>query len=158
MNFRIEQLNFLYLYKYCQENHLNVDIYDTTDIEDICKDDVYTILKYIFFKENIINSYDEIIFDSKIEKYINRPDTINLAEVGTVLNKKIQYVAKLKDDLNILINRVSDKEFIYYFEAIMSNKRDIKDTLKVLLNIKNSNTKNNAKNSNKSRATSFLLS
>lgn len=158
MNFCIKQLNFLYLYNYCKENHLNVSAYESVDINYIEDEDVITILKFSLFKENIVSSLEEIVFSPKIEKYISQPDTVNLSEVGAVLNKKIQIISKFKNDLNSLIKKASSREFIDEFENIMSKKREIKDTLTVLNNIddKKKNTSNN--NENKKRAANFLFS
>lgn len=158
MNLSIKQLNFLYLYKYCKENHLNVSAYDDIEIEYINEEDVSTILRFLLFKESILSSFQETAFSQKVEKYISQPDVVNLAEVGTILNKKIQTISKFKSDLNMLIKKVDSREFIEDFESIMYNKREIKDILTVLNNIDETKKQDKGNNENKKRAANFLFS
>lgn len=158
MNLCIKQLNFLYIYKYCKENHLNVSAYDDMSINNVDEEDVSTILKFLLFKENILSSFQEIVFSEKVEKYISQPDVVNLSEVGTVLNKKIQTISRFKSDLNLLLKKVGDKDFINDFEFIMTNKRDIKDMLTVLNNIDETKKQSEGSSENKKRAANFLFS
>lgn len=157
MNFCIKQLNFLYLYKYCKENHLNVSAYDEFNIENIDEEDVVNIFKFLLFRENIISSLDEIKFSIKVEEYILQPDVVNLSEVGPILNKKIQTISKFKNELTLLTNNTNSREFINNFEVLMSRKREIKDILSLLNNTSNEK-RNRNNNESKKRAASFLFS
>lgn len=158
MNFDIKQLNFLYVYKYCKENHLNVSAYDEVSIEQVDKEDIANILKFLLFKENILISFQEITFSQKVEKYISQPDVVNLAEVGTVLNKNIQTISKFKSDLKGIIDKAEDRDFIEGFDVLIEKKREIKDILSILNNIDDSTKKNKGSNENKKRAANFLFS
>lgn len=158
MNFTIKQLNFLYIYKYCMENHLNVSAYDDISLEQIDKEDIANILKFLLFKENILTSFQEIYFSKKVEKYLSQPDVVNLAEVGTVLNKKIQTISKFQSDLKMIIDKSENRDFIENFDNLIKNKREIKNILNVLNNINDTDIKNKGNDENKKRAASFLFS
>ena len=44
MNLKIQELNFLYLYRYCQENQIDVSVYEDCEIEEISKEDIRNII------------------------------------------------------------------------------------------------------------------
>lgn len=157
MNYKIEQLNFLYLYKYCKENHLDVSAYDCLEVEDVIDEDVINILNYTMVKEDISTSYDTCNFGAKVEKYLNQSDTENLAQLGVALSKKVQFVVRLKNDVIALYENTNSKDFIESFELIMSNSKEIRNIISTLNNFKENNDKNN-NDRNKKRAVNFLFS
>lgn len=129
MNYKIEMLNFLYLYRYCQECHMDVSTYENEDIEDISSEDISNILFYILYKENISTSYSECRFSDKIEKYINQSDTENLSMLGTALGKKVQTIEKFKSYVNNMLNNTASKEFIDDFNELVISFREIKNDI-----------------------------
>lgn len=157
MDYTIEQLNFLYLYKYCVESHIDVSAYDYLHIEEVISDDITTILNYILVKIGISKSYEEFSLGSNVEKFISQSDTENLAQVGVVLNRKIQQLTKFKNDILNLSNRTSEKDFIELFDNLMVETRDIKSIITALNSVK-PKAKQSINENNKKKAANFLFS
>lgn len=132
MDFKIIELNFLYLYKYCQECHINTTVYEDYDIEDICEDDVISLLRFIMYREGISKSYDECLFSEKVEMFLKKSDADNLAMLGAILNKKVKMLLKCKEEILSLENNVSDRFFISEFKNVINKTRDIKSAIEIL--------------------------
>lgn len=132
MSFRIIELNFLYLYKYCQDCHINTSVYDNYDIEDICEDDIISLLRFIIYREGISKSYDECLFSEQVEMFLKKSNADNLAMLGVILNKKVSMMLKYKESLITLENNVADRYFISDFKDLINKTRDVKSAIEVL--------------------------
>lgn len=132
MDFKIIELNFLYLYKYCQECHINTSVYENYDIEDICEEDIVSLLRFIMYREGISKSYDECLFSEKVEMFLKKSDSDNLAILGTILNKKVQMLLKCKEEIMSLENNVSNRYFVSEFKNLVNKTRDIKSAIGIL--------------------------
>lgn len=132
MDFKIIELNFLYLYKYCKECHINTSVYDDYNIENICEDDIISLLRFIMYREGISKSYDECLFSEKVEMFLKKSDADNLAMLGMVLNKKVKMMLQYKESILALENNVADRYFITDFKDLINKTRDIKSAIDVL--------------------------
>lgn len=158
MGFKIIQLNFLYLYKYCQECHMDVSIYDNYDIEEINEDDIVNLLRFIMFRERIFVSYDSFVFNNKIEDFLKKSNADNLAKLGTILNEKVKTLAKFKEDFLLLEKNVGDRYFIKNFKNIASRNKEIKLAIEVLNNYKPDDVDNTNKKSKSKRIVNLVFS
>lgn len=132
MEFKINQLNFLYLYKYCQECHIDAKAYDNYNIEDICEEDSIALMKFIMVREGIFVSYDEYLYADKIENYLKQSDANNLSKLGISLSNKVKLLAKYKEEISLLERNITDRFFIENFKKAVFKTKDIKLAIEIL--------------------------
>lgn len=126
MSFSILQLNFLYIYKYCQSIHMDVIEYEDDDISDIDANDVLSLINCILFEQKLSTSINSCIFNPKVETYMQMPETAMLLELGAVNSGYINDIKLFKNKLTNLNTKINDRTFIYLLDDILSEIPSIK--------------------------------
>lgn len=157
MNFTIEQLNFLYLYNHCKLCHMNISSYEEIDIADITAEDISNLVHYLLVSEKISKSFDECIFDEKIEKYINQSDTLNLSTIGSVGNKQVQKIVKFKKQINELNQNTNDRFFADKLDELLWSMKDVKNAIQFINKIKEKSFSENDKKKKNERIVNILF-
>lgn len=158
MNFTIEQLNFLYLYNHCKLCHLDVLSYNEIDINDITEEDISNLLCYLLVNEKISTSFDECIFNEKVEKYINQTDTLNLSTIGSAGNKQVQKIIKFKKQFNELRCNSKDRLFTDKLDELLWSIKDIKSAIQFINKVKEDSLSEEDKKRKNKRIVNILFS
>ena len=146
MNLKIQELNFLYLYRYCQENQIDVSVYEDCEIEEISKEDIRNIINCILVEKNISSSFDDCKFNDNVEKYINQSETENLSLLGIELSSNLKKLVSFRERINVLIKNYKEGSFLDDFVEIERDFTEVKKIIALVINAKQ-NKKSNKSNS-----------
>ena len=125
MDFRILELNFLYMYKLCKSKHFDVSIYDDIDIEELTLEDLNNIFNFILAKESISCSYEYLNFGEKIEDLLAKSDIENLSAYGVLVNEKLQKLASTRKSIETVFREIGGRLFIDLFLNILEGREEI---------------------------------
>ena len=125
MSYTLEQLNFLYLYRYCLENKYSVDEFSDMDIENIDKLDTQIIFKYVLFKEKISLQLEYLDFGDVLEEYFNLSDTEIMNDLGVSNSDKISTIKQFKKSIESMLSLSDDRLFIESFKKIIKERDTI---------------------------------
>lgn len=117
---KLIHLNFLYVYRCCEELQQELAIYSSKSIDDITSEDIVDVVNYILYLSNVSVSREKFIYPNKIQELIPMSSSQLLRKVGVDGQEYVGSLKSFANQVNSLCADVCHRNFIDSFKKILS--------------------------------------